>query len=121
MRGDIVSQMTRGIDDSLTSIVFITEMYIRKVAGKGKRGMIDNCKVEFDYAVQRKEGNMISVVMEPSCIDTTTWKGAVGAYLGSKLFYDFTVDTKLETCVDSLVSEIKRRIIEKECRLGGEI
>jgi len=113
--------MTRGIDDSLTSIVFITEMYIRKVAGKGKRGMIDNCKVEFDYAVQRKEGNIISVVMETSCTDTTTWKGAVGAYLGSKLFYDFTDDAKLEKCVDSLVSEIECRTIEEECRLGGGI
>jgi len=116
MRGDIISQMTRGIDDLLTTLVFITEMYIKKVAVEGERGMVDNCKVEFDYAVQRKGGNMISVVMEPSCTDTTTWNGAVDAYLASKLFYDFTDDAKLEKCVDSLVSEIERRIIEEECR-----
>jgi len=54
MRGDIVNQMKDGIDASLTTIVFITEMYIIKVAGKVRCGMMDNCEVEFDYDVQRK-------------------------------------------------------------------
>merc|ERR1740124_111712 len=78
--------------------------------------MINNCKVEFDYVVKRKGGNMIFVVIEPSSTDTTTWEGSVGTYLASTLFYDFTDDAKLEKCVDSLVSEIKRRIIEEEGR-----
>merc|ERR1740124_600822 len=64
LRGDIVNQMIDGIDNSLTTIAFTIEMYIRKVAGKKRCGMIDNCKVEFDYIVKRK-GNMISVVIEP--------------------------------------------------------
>jgi len=59
---------------------------------------------------------MISVVMESSCPNTMTWKSGVCAYLASKLFYDFTDDAKLEKCVNSLVNEIERRIIEEECR-----
>ena len=115
LRGDIVNQMTDGIDNSLTTIAFIIEMYIRKVAGKERCGMIDNCKVEFDYIVKRK-GNMISVVIEPSSTDTTTWTGSVGMHLASTIFHDFTDNAKLEKCVDSLISEIERRIIEEECR-----
>ena len=122
MRGDIVMQMTGGIDDSLTTIVFITESYIEKVSGKAQRGGNDNCKVEFDYSIKRKGvENMISVIMEPDCANTSTWTGGVGGYLSSKLFYDFTDDTKLKSCVDNLVSEIEHMFTSELCREGGEI
>ena len=54
MRGDINASMTDGIDDSATVLVFITERYIMKVAGKGPNGHNDNCKMEFDYGCLRK-------------------------------------------------------------------
>ena len=74
MQGDIVDQMTQGIEDSSVLVVFITENYIKKVAGKGPNGKNDNCKTEFDYAVRRLGVSMIlPVVMEPSCHDTRTW------------------------------------------------
>jgi len=102
MRDDIVMQMINGIDYSLVMIVCLTEMYIEKVSGKGRNGMNNNCKVEFDYAVQRKcVHNMIPVVMEHICTNTSTWTGGVGAYLSSKLFYDFTDDAKLNKYVDN--------------------
>ena len=37
-------QMCDGIDDSATVIVFVTQNYLRKVAGKGPKGGDDNCK-----------------------------------------------------------------------------
>ena len=74
MRGDIVHQMTEGIEDSSVLVVFITENYIMKVAGKGPNGANDNCKVEFDYGVRRLGASMIlPVVMEPICRDTRKW------------------------------------------------
>jgi len=122
MRGDIVMEMTQGIDNSLVTIVFLTEVYIEKVSGTGSNGMNDNCKVEFDYAVQRKRvDNIIPVVMEPNCTNTPTWTGAVGAYLSSKLYYDFTDDDRLHNCVDTLVSEIERRITQQECKQGDAV
>jgi hypothetical protein len=45
MRGDVVQQMTDGIDRSSVVLVFVTSNYIRKVAGEGPQGANDNCKV----------------------------------------------------------------------------
>jgi hypothetical protein len=44
MKDDIVDQMTSGIDGSRCIIVCITPAYISKVAGKGPRGVNDNCE-----------------------------------------------------------------------------
>ena len=46
MEGDINQAMTDGIDGSATVVVFITERYVMKVAGKGPNGDDDNCKKE---------------------------------------------------------------------------
>ena len=45
MHGDVVAQMTDGIDHSSLVLVFITHNYINKVAGFGPNGANDNCKV----------------------------------------------------------------------------
>ena len=45
MRGDILAQMTNGIDRSNSVAVFVTPAYLRKAAGEGPRGFNDNCKV----------------------------------------------------------------------------
>ena len=45
MRGDVVAQMTAGIDQSSFVLVFVTNNYIQKVAGQGRLGANDNCKV----------------------------------------------------------------------------
>ena len=87
MRGDIVRQMTAGIDDAATVVVFITGRYVTKVSGSGPNGDDDNCKAEFDYACRRVGvGKMIAVLMEPSLRDVSLWHGAVGMKLGGKLY-----------------------------------
>ena len=91
MRGDIVQQMTDGIDRSSLVLVFITRNYIQKVAGEGANGANDNCKAEFDYACNRKGvERMLAVVMEEDCTDSRTWQGAVGMRLGSTLYQDLS-------------------------------
>jgi len=110
MHGNIVQQMTDGIDNSKIVIAFITKDYIQKV--KGENGANDNCKAEFEYAVRRKTAdNIITVVMEDGCADTSQWSGAVSAYLGGRLYLDFSDDSKLDSCVANIRREINRIMI----------
>merc|ERR1711908_242347 len=91
MVGDIVKQMTEGIDRSRNVIVFITKTYVEKVNGEAERGLDDNCALEFGYACQRKGIRwLIATVMEPSCCDTRKWHGPVGMKLGGQLFHDLS-------------------------------
>ena len=91
-------------------VVFVTHRYLQKVAGQGDRGADDNCKFEFDYALQRKGVNfMIPVVMEPCCLNTSTWKGKVGGKLGNKLYINLTSDADdlFKAGVDRIVEEMR--------------
>ena len=73
LRGDVVSQMSSGIDRSHAVLVCVTREYIRKVAGDGKKGYDDNCKFEFDYARSRHGvKRMIPVVMDPDVLDLSS-------------------------------------------------
>ena len=108
---DIVGQMTKGIDDSSVVIACITSEYIKKVSGQGFNGPNDNCKIEFDYAIRRKTSRfIIPVIMEPNCLNTKDWVGAVGAYLGGLMYIDLSMDEKskgFEKGLDLLVAKIK--------------
>ena len=53
MEGDINLAMTDGIDSSATVVVFITQRYAMKVAGKGPNGYDDNCKKELMTVLRR--------------------------------------------------------------------
>ena len=53
MKGNINLAMANGIDSSATVVVFITQTYVMKVAGKGPNGLDDNCKKEFPPRVER--------------------------------------------------------------------
>lgn len=108
---DIVGQMTKGIDDSSVVIACITREYIKKVSGQGFNGPNDNCKIEFDYAIRRKTSRfIIPVIMEPNCLNTKDWVGAVGAYLGGLMYINLSMDEKskgFEKGLDLLVAKIK--------------
>ena len=85
MEHNIVDQMTNGIDDSACVAVFITSRYIDKVRSNNSN---DNCKTEFNYARNQKSAKlMLAIPMEPRCMDASSWKGAVGATLGSELYH----------------------------------
>jgi len=110
MKGNILDNMAGGIDDSQIAIIFVTKDYINKVAGKGPNGENDNCKIEFQYArTQKGVENILTVVMEPSCKDVREWKGSLGAALGDNLYYSFTEDKELKSCIEEVLCEIKRR------------
>ena len=109
MRGNIVSQMTSGIDKAQLVIVFITQDYIEKV--RQNKNPNDNCKIEFEYAFRRKtRENMICVVMDADVPPQREWQGPVGACLGGELYIDFTNDDKFDTNMEALIAAIYQRI-----------
>ena len=78
MAGNTLQAMTNGIDESSAVAVFVTRAYIEKCKKEGN----DNCKLEFEYAYQRKTvKNLIPLVMEPDCANPASWDGPVGAVL----------------------------------------
>lgn len=104
--------MTEGIDKADLTAVFITQNYIRKVAGKGPKGDDDNCKFEFDYACMRRGvARVIPIVFEPKCRDTSRWEGPVGMKLGTKLYSDLSGDgEEFLHAIDKLEADIKRAV-----------
>lgn len=88
MVGDILHQMTTGIENTRLVIVFITDNYRKKVNGEDER---DNCLIEFRYALsQLGPQKMISVVMDSGMKNPRDWKGRLGGALGSNLYYDLS-------------------------------
>ena len=76
MKGNIVKQMTSGIDNAQCVLVFITRNYVEKV---GSSNANDNCQIEFEYARRRKTISlMIPVVMETGMRNTSDWEGPAG-------------------------------------------
>jgi len=92
MRGSIASKMAKGVADSTAFVVFLTKNYILKASGLGSKGEDDNCFFEFDTAaLERGRSNMIAVILEPSCRDTSKWAaGIVKGKLGTKLYIDLS-------------------------------
>jgi hypothetical protein len=111
MDGNINDKMSSGITNSQFVIVFVTMQYIKKVDGKGPKGDDDNCRKEFNFACTRKGcRNMIVVVMEDICSNTSNWDGTVGLTLCQELHYLYTSDDRLSKCVDEVAQQMKIRI-----------
>jgi hypothetical protein len=90
LSGDVLAQMTSGIDHTKAVVVFITERYMNKVNGDDNR---DNCKFEFEYAFRTLgAGRIIPVVMEDRMRNTRNWKGVFGGSLGGMLYIDMVSD-----------------------------
>jgi len=110
MSGNVIDQMCSGIDNSRFVIVFLTKKYITKVAGEGSNGDDDNCRKEFNYASFKGAQNMIVVVMEDASSDQHRWWGPVKFQIGQELYYSYTANNQLETCVERVVEEMKSRM-----------
>jgi hypothetical protein len=80
--GNVIQDMTSGIDQSDVVVVFVTKAYCQKV----NKSEHDNCKIEFMYAVNRKCSMMIAVPLDGDVLSTPSWDGPVGAILGSNLY-----------------------------------
>jgi len=121
MRGSINSKMAKGIADSAVFGVFLTNTYIKKASGLGSKGEDDNCFFEFDTAVlERGRSNMIAIVIEPSCRDTSKWaSGVVKGKLGTKLYIDLSANEDEESFPEG-VSKLLREISTLTGKTFGE-
>ena len=85
MQGDIMRDMTSGIDQSAVVVVFVTSNYMNKVAGTAR----DNCQKEFVYTELTKgSARILPVVMEPEMRDQRQWRGLLAMVLGNSLYVD---------------------------------
>eukprot|EP00959_Pyramimonas_sp_CCMP1952_P455131 9471064-Pyramimonas_sp.AAC.1 len=119
MKGNIVDQMTKGIDNSVCSVVCITKNYEAKVGGRGARGLQDNCKIEYNYALNHQGvERMIPVVMESRMANPSAWRGALGAAFGSILYkvnlgnvradvHDGAFNKQMDILADEIISVCK--------------
>jgi WD40 repeat protein len=108
MTGEIFYQMANGIDSSSVVIVFVTQRYMSKVNGSNAN---DNCRMEFNYAIQKKSSTkMIPVVMEPRMKDINgNWTGVMQMALGNVLHVDFSNDNDFQSAIQQLKAEILSR------------
>lgn len=111
-----IEDMSQEISASVTIIAFVTEKYISQVDGEGTNGADDNCKLEFEYALRcRGVDNIITVVMENACADSSKWRGVVGSTLshgsaiGTHASHTFLTEAELDGCITKLVDEIDMR------------
>jgi WD40 repeat protein len=108
MTGEVVYQMANGINHTSVVIVFITQRYMNKVNGPDAN---DNCRKEFNFAVQKKSSTkMIPVVMEPRMKNIRgSWDGVVQLELGNILYVDFSNDNDFQSAIQQLKAEILSR------------
>ena len=113
MRGDIQLQMADGIDHAACVVVFVTERYMDKVAGKGERGQLDNCLFEFSHIAQTKDrSKIIPVVMEPRCRNTNDWIGKVRSVLGGQLYVDYCLDENVAGVAEDIIRKMRQVLTE---------
>jgi hypothetical protein len=83
--------MASDMDNSHVVVTFITSRYVKKIVNEK---LMDNCFLEFVYAV----------VMESETRDIILWEGQVGLYLGDCRFVDImSDDSNLDRSVDELI------------------
>ena len=108
MTGDIVKQMSQGIEQTKGVLVFITRRYLEKVIDEDSS---DNCKLEFEYATRNKTSSkMIAVIMEKSMSNSREWTGSVGMHLGGKIYVDMTGDLEDEAYLSKQMEILQREI-----------
>jgi hypothetical protein len=100
--------MVNGIDNTAVVIVFVTQRYMTKVNGTDAN---DNCRKEFNYAIQTKSSTkMIPVLMEPRMKDIRgNWTGLVQMELGNILYVDFSNGKDFQSAIQKLKAEILSR------------
>eukprot|EP01031_Cornospumella_fuschlensis_P030550 gene30550-36921_t len=113
MRGDIQQQMADGIEHAACVVVFVTERYMDKVAGKGEKGELDNCLFEFSHlSTSKARSKLFPVVMEPRCRDTASWFGKVKFVLGNQLYTDYCSDDNVEAVANDLANKMRQVLTE---------
>ncbi|KAJ1629312.1 hypothetical protein T492DRAFT_873556 [Pavlovales sp. CCMP2436] len=85
--GNVQNTLTKGLDDSATVVVFVTQAYMDKVAGNGIKGDEDNwCRARAARVLTAVAG----CSRRPRAYEKHLWHGIVGAKLGGELYIDMS-------------------------------
>eukprot|EP01035_Chromulina_nebulosa_P030486 gene30486-40509_t len=86
MSGNITDAMAAGISNASCVLMCMTKRYAEKVASKNQS---DNCKLEFNYSIQKKIDFIIPIVMEKCMQRNADWPdGSLAMYFGTSLYYN---------------------------------
>ena len=101
-----------------------------EVDGKGKYGLNDNCKREFDYAERKKIDKhcmLIPILMDSHLSNQRKWEGPLGMILGGEMYYMFSDEELWDETkknnglfskkVDELVNAITTKVEEADMSL----
>eukprot|EP00735_Rhodelphis_limneticus_P011738 TRINITY_DN4876_c0_g1::TRINITY_DN4876_c0_g1_i1::g.1023::m.1023 TRINITY_DN4876_c0_g1::TRINITY_DN4876_c0_g1_i1::g.1023 ORF type:complete len:639 (-),score=63.38,TIR_2/PF13676.1/1.5e-16,TIR/PF01582.15/1.8e-05,Arm/PF00514.18/5.5e+03,Arm/PF00514.18/21,Arm/PF00514.18/1.6e+03,Arm/PF00514.18/7.5e+03,Arm/PF00514.18/0.006,Arm/PF00514.18/98,V-ATPase_H_N/PF03224.9/1.4e+03,V-ATPase_H_N/PF03224.9/0.00081,DUF2007/PF09413.5/3.7e+02,DUF2007/PF09413.5/1.8,DUF2007/PF09413.5/64,KAP/PF05804.7/13,KAP/PF05804.7/5.7 TR len=92
MKGSILETMADAVENSSIVIIAMSSHYKESA----------NCRLEAEFTIQQKK-RIIPLMME-SGFKPSGW---LGLLLGSKLYYDFTMDNVPEATYTALINEIK--------------
>ena len=108
MAGNIAERMSEGIEQAQAVIIFLTRKYYEKVNGKNA---LDNCKREFNYAVQKKTPEkMLVVVMEECMCNTSDWTKLVAFDFSSRLYVDMSKDLEDQNYLHKQLKKLKKQL-----------
>jgi len=104
LTGNVVQQITTGIQNTEKVVVFVTRMYMKKLEVEDRP---EFCRDEFLLAFRTlNPQDVIPVVMEPEMLDTTTWTGPLAFSAGQLLYIDFSEDSKFDEAFAKLFSRL---------------
>jgi hypothetical protein len=109
MHGDTLQRMAEGIERSAAVLICVTRKYMDKVKMPGR----SNCKLEFEYAYQKRTPLcMLPVVMEESMTDTAAWDGVLGIVLWnhSSCKLDSDIDADFDCAVAKIAESVDKML-----------
>ena len=112
LSGNILGQITLGVDESAVFVACVTPTYMEKVqAGAMDGADNDWCSLEFNYAFRKlKQSKMIAEVTDPKSLDPSGWVGTVDAILGGSLFVDATNPSQIAVAAEELAVRIGKML-----------
>jgi len=104
LTGNVVQQITSGLQNTKKVIVFITKSYMEKLEIEDRA---DFCRDEYLLAFRTfQPRDIIPVLMEPEMRDPNTWTGPLAFHAGQLLYIDFSNDSKFDEAFAKLFSRL---------------
>lgn len=100
----LTQSMCRGIDNCDVFLVCITREYINKCNKESN----DNCKLELNYAYERRgEQRILPIVMEGDCTQQNSWDGPIGAYLNKHIYVSCVDNSTMLSNIGTIIKHIE--------------
>jgi hypothetical protein len=108
LNDNIRNEITQGVKNALSMLVFITKEYDRKISGEIE-GIY--CQLEFEQGFRRffPKGRFIPIIMEEEMLNKANWSSALEGVCGGMLYFDFS---KMNTMSDDEFSSKCKELFE---------